>query len=114
MGDKMYVILKGRVAVEKKTKETGNLPLVIAILEDGQHFGELSLIDQEKVVNNTKKSHILDHLAFEEQPKFQGRKASCITTEQTDLLILNQDLSVKLYQPTNQQELSTHSDKFII
>jgi hypothetical protein len=56
----MYVILKGRVAVEKKSKETGNLPLVIAILEDGQHFGELSLIDQEKVVNNTRKSHILD------------------------------------------------------
>lgn len=56
----MYVILKGRVAVEIKSKETGNLPLVIAILEDGQHFGELSLIDQEKVVNNTRKSHILE------------------------------------------------------
>ena len=35
IGDKMYVILKGRVAVEKTSKETGNLPLVIAILEDG-------------------------------------------------------------------------------
>lgn len=66
----MYVILKGRVAVEIKSKETGNLPLVIAILEDGQHFGELSLIDQEKVVNNTRKSQFLEKLSFEEQPKF--------------------------------------------
>lgn len=62
----MYVILKGRVAVEKTSKETGNLPLVIAILEDGQHFGELSLIDHEKVVNNTKKSHFIDADTFEE------------------------------------------------
>jgi len=41
----MYVILKGRVAVEKTTVEQGNLPVVQALLNDGDHFGELGLID---------------------------------------------------------------------
>ena len=46
-GDRMYVILKGRVAVEKI--EYGNLPIIVALLKDGEHFGELGLIDQEKI-----------------------------------------------------------------
>ena len=41
----MYIILKGRVAVEKKTAEYGHLPVVEALLKDGDHFGELGLID---------------------------------------------------------------------
>jgi CRP-like cAMP-binding protein len=45
IGDMMYVILKGRVAVEKTTVEQGNLPVVQALLNDGDHFGELGLID---------------------------------------------------------------------
>jgi hypothetical protein len=31
----MYVIVKGRVAVEKRAPEYGNLPLVVALLRDG-------------------------------------------------------------------------------
>jgi CRP/FNR family cyclic AMP-dependent transcriptional regulator len=46
-GDRMYVILKGRVAVEKL--QYGNLPIIVALLKDGEHFGELGLIDQEKI-----------------------------------------------------------------
>lgn len=45
IGDRMYIILKGRVAVEKKTAECGFLPVVQALLKDGDHFGELGLID---------------------------------------------------------------------
>jgi CRP-like cAMP-binding protein len=45
IGDKMYIILKGRVAVEKRTPECGMLPVVEALLKDGDHFGELGLID---------------------------------------------------------------------
>lgn len=48
-GDKMYVIIKGRVDVEKKSPDSGDLPISVAVLSDGDHFGELSLIDQEKV-----------------------------------------------------------------
>ncbi len=44
-GDKMYVILKGRVAVEQYSDLTGGVSIVIAMLTDGVHFGELSLLD---------------------------------------------------------------------
>jgi trk system potassium uptake protein len=48
-GDRMYVILKGRVAVEKLQFGPRNLPVIVALLKDGEHFGELGLIDQEKI-----------------------------------------------------------------
>ena len=44
-GDKMYIIIKGRVVVEKKSEEYGNLPLNVCMLYEGDHFGELGLID---------------------------------------------------------------------
>jgi CRP-like cAMP-binding protein len=44
VGDKLYLIVKGRVAVERQAPEYGNLPVVIATLGDGEQFGELSLI----------------------------------------------------------------------
>ncbi len=44
VGDKLYVILKGRVAVSINSPEYGNLPVVVATLNDGEQFGELSLI----------------------------------------------------------------------
>lgn len=53
-GDRMYVILKGRVAVEKLQYGPRNLPIIVALLKDGEHFGELGLIDQEKIDKQTK------------------------------------------------------------
>jgi CRP-like cAMP-binding protein len=44
IGDKLYVILKGRVAVQIQSVEYGKLPVVITTLNDGDQFGELSLI----------------------------------------------------------------------
>ena len=44
IGDKLYVILKGRVAIQIQSKEYGNLPVVVATRQDGEQFGELSLI----------------------------------------------------------------------
>ena len=49
IGEKMYIIVKGRVAVEKRSIEYGYFPLVVALLRDGEHFGELGLIDQDKL-----------------------------------------------------------------
>ena len=45
IGDKLYVILKGRVAVQINAPEYGHLPVVVATLSDGDQFGELSLIN---------------------------------------------------------------------
>ena len=50
----MYVILKGRISVIITSNDTANMPSVVAILGDGDHFGELSLIDQDKVDKNTR------------------------------------------------------------
>ena len=45
-GTKMFIILKGKVAVQIKHEEY-NQPYIIALLKDGDQFGELGLIDQE-------------------------------------------------------------------
>ena len=49
IGDKLYVIVKGRVAVQINSKEYGNLPVVVTTLNDGDQFGELSLISLNKI-----------------------------------------------------------------
>ena len=48
-GDKMYIILKGKVACEVKKKEYDNLSICVAIKNDGERFGELSHVDQDKL-----------------------------------------------------------------
>lgn len=49
VGDKLYVILKGRIAVQINSSEYGNLPVVVATLNDGEQFGELSLIKLDAI-----------------------------------------------------------------
>ena len=43
----MYIILKGRVAVQINSPEYGNLPVVVTTLNDGDQFGELALINMD-------------------------------------------------------------------
>jgi CRP-like cAMP-binding protein len=90
----MYVILKGSVAVEIKQPDIGNLPIIVALLKDGSHFGELGLIKMEddKGAQFTNK-----------------RKASCITAEETDVLVLNKQLCTLLYQSSNQEKSESSS-----
>lgn len=95
----MYVILKGRVAVEKRTAEQGNLPVVEALLNDGDHFGELGLIDQDLIRKQTKTGTYVGDDILAEKLKFAKRKASCITAEETDLLVVQPKLSNFLFQP---------------
>jgi len=54
IGDKLYIILKGRVAVEITSPELANMPVVVTTLNDGDQFGELSLIKMEKIQDNSK------------------------------------------------------------
>jgi len=108
-GEKMYVIVKGRVAVEKKSPETNWFPRVVALLKDGDHFGELGLIDQEKLDKtgsmgdfNTISSDTLKD-GVKQKTKYAPRKAACITTEDTDLLVLSQEMGTGLYQKTEKE-----------
>lgn len=105
-GDNMYVILKGRVAVEKKSIEYGNLPIIVALLKDGEHFGELGLIDQEKIDRYTKDVGLMHNFTnwTELKRKYATRKGSCITAEQTELLVVNHQLCEKLYQPDQRKK----------
>jgi CRP-like cAMP-binding protein len=43
IADRMYIIVKGRIVVNKPG------PVTVAILSDGDHFGELGLINQRKL-----------------------------------------------------------------
>lgn len=63
-GDKMYIIISGRVKVVVKTEESDE-ETIIAYLSGGDYFGEMSLLTGEP------------------------RSASVITTEQSEMFILN-------------------------
>lgn len=41
----MYIIIKGRVTVEILRKDLEDHPVIVAILSDGDHFGELGVIN---------------------------------------------------------------------
>lgn len=94
VGDNMYVILKGRVAVQIRSQQISNLPRVVALLGDGVHFGELSLLDDS---GNGEK-------------KFATRRAACITAEQTDLLVIDPELSQKLYRRDKKKKPQTKTE----
>jgi len=44
-GDKFYIIARGRVEVTRQASSAGQQALRLAILEDGDHFGEIALLD---------------------------------------------------------------------
>jgi len=44
-GDKFYIIARGRVAITKRSPDAEEDSLRLAILEDGDHFGEIALLD---------------------------------------------------------------------
>ena len=76
------------------------MPRVVYIKNDGEQFGELSLIDQDKVDQHTRDNPLNKVIGEEAQKlKYAKRSASCITTEQTDMLVVDSEFSQQLYQP---------------
>jgi CRP-like cAMP-binding protein len=96
--DKMYIILKGRVAVEKAMAEVSNMPVVVALLKDGDHFGELGTVSTQNIDENIKDTGLLhnDYRNWIKQT-YQKRKATCITAEDTDMLVLDKEVCYLLY-----------------
>lgn len=45
----MYIIVKGRVSCVIRQAGFENFPVTVAILSDGDHFGELGLVNQRKL-----------------------------------------------------------------
>ena len=75
--DNMYVIVKGRVACEMASPQYGNLPIVFQVLGDGENFGQITY--RAMGSNDMRK-----------------REYSALTTEATDLLVINKVLIHKL------------------
>jgi CRP/FNR family cyclic AMP-dependent transcriptional regulator len=46
-GDSMYFILKGCVRIEKRAQAVGALHKILTVLEAGDYFGEMALLDQK-------------------------------------------------------------------
>jgi len=46
-GDSMYFILKGCIRIEKRAQATSAVHKVLAVLEPGDYFGEMALLDQK-------------------------------------------------------------------
>jgi len=46
-GDGMYFIAKGCVRIEKQAMETGAIQKTLTVLEPGDYFGEMALLDQK-------------------------------------------------------------------
>lgn len=44
-GEKFYLIARGRVEVSKQSGEAESGPIRLAVLEDGDHFGEIALLE---------------------------------------------------------------------
>jgi|FrelakmetLWP11LW_1041352.scaffolds.fasta_scaffold671129_1 CRP-like cAMP-binding protein len=49
----MYIILKGRVSVESNLSQYEDIPVILNTLKDGDAFGELAVIDSNKILEDT-------------------------------------------------------------
>ena len=49
VSDYMYVILKGKVSVRSNMSNYSDIQTILNTLEDGDHFGELAVIDMERL-----------------------------------------------------------------
>jgi CRP-like cAMP-binding protein len=46
-GDSMYFLVSGRIRVEKSAQTAGGANTILAVLEPGDYFGEMALLDQK-------------------------------------------------------------------
>ena len=50
--DFMYIILKGRVSVQSTLSQYQDIPTILNTLKDGDAFGELAVIDSNKIMDD--------------------------------------------------------------
>ena len=48
--DYMYIILKGRVSCVSTLANYSDIPIILATIKDGESFGELAVVDQDRIV----------------------------------------------------------------
>ncbi len=83
LGDSMYFILKGQVRVEKQAATPGVANKTLTVLEDGDYFGEMALMDQKPrsasaVVCGTARLLRLSRTAFDQLQKSGSAAATSV------------------------------------
>lgn len=94
--DNVYVVVKGRVALEVSSARYGGLPLVMALVSDGESFGHISL--DEDLGNKIKTT---DTLEIAKPKSKHTRPASSVAVEDTHLLVINKELMHQLNPKTS-------------
>ena len=52
VGDNMYIILKGKISVQKQKPQYPDIAEILTTLNDGDAFGELALINMNEIKDN--------------------------------------------------------------
>ena len=81
--DYLYIILKGKVSVQSSMSQYADIPVVLNTLADGEHFGELSIIDEARLGEGKDKEA---GPAGGQKGKARARAATCRTVEATKVL----------------------------
>jgi len=76
----------------------------VATLNDGEQFGELSLIKLDQLKDHSKAGEIQE-IPKKQDEQFARRKATCLTVEMSDLLAIPKDVSALLYQPESVKQV---------
>ena len=83
--DYMYIILKGKVSCQGSRARYPDIPVVLNTKSDGEHFGELSMIDEGRLADSLGKEKDVE-VAEKLRTQVRGRNATCITVEETKVL----------------------------
>ena len=103
--DFMYILLKGRVSVESTLSQYADIPLILATCNDGEAFGELAAVDQDRIADE---GGVVRETETTETPK---RLATCKAVEACRMLRIVATEAKRIVQPTvrKEQEYSTIS-----
>ena len=96
--DFMYILLKGRVSVESTLSQYADIPLILATCKDGEAFGELAVVDQDRIADEGGR---VVNSETNETPK---RLATCKTVESCRMLRILAAEAKRIVQPTLRKE----------
>ena len=103
--DYMYILLKGRVSVESNLSQYADIPLILATCKDGEAFGELAVVDQDRIADEG------GRVVNTESNETPTRLATCKAVESSRMLRIVAAEAKRIVQPTlrKEQEYSTMS-----
>lgn len=94
VGDKMYIILKGKVKVTQRMRLYPEITQYLSMRTDGDHFGELALIQMD---DDSQKQIVPANVTLGRNGVQQDRRrATCTTIEKTEMLAIQYDVAQEI------------------